>query len=332
VTFEPRLNFREHFDKFFLRKSNPDFYMNHHRTDTYQAGGVVTYSWDELTLPVAADYGEEIITSSNLGDHRRGHWDLVADPTYRWADDSSLNLTLRLDDYTTFGEEVTGSVSYKRVLDEAQDVYATFGRTMRVPTFTELYYSDPTTVGDPDLKPEHALNFETGWGRRFSEKVRTSLSFFVRQEDDTIDYTKLTPADPRFVARNISQSIAFGPSLFGEWRASERIAWDMRYSYTEKRSDDGGLIYKYGPNYLKHFIDLGMTNVFSWGSHRVDIIMNKEPLRRAWTLVNERVSWDLSKGWEVFGEVENLLNVEYQETEGIPSSGRLFRVGVKATW
>ncbi|MBK9964910.1 MAG: TonB-dependent receptor [Holophagales bacterium] len=39
---------------------------------------------------------------------------------------------------------------------------ASVGTAFRVPTFTELYYVDPQTIGNPDLRPEQATNVETG--------------------------------------------------------------------------------------------------------------------------------------------------------------------------
>ena len=41
-------------------------------------------------------------------------------------------------------------------------LYGDFGYTYRVPTFTEMFYIGPTTIGNPDLEPESALSEEIG--------------------------------------------------------------------------------------------------------------------------------------------------------------------------
>jgi len=331
-TFEPRASWRRHHDKFALNVENIAFYLNHHRTDTTGAGATVTRHFGSWDLPLGFDYGEERITSANLGAHDRGHWNAFLDPRLELSDRTALNITLRLDDYTTSGSEVTGGVALTHACADRADVFVTFGRTTRVPTFTELYYIDPTTAGDPGLEPEHALNLEAGWRKKITPDMDAALSLFGRREDDTIDFTKLTPADARFVARNISRAHSWGLNGFVAWQASDTAGLDLRYVYSDKKLDDTGLLYKYGYSYIKHMVRLGFDWDLAVGHNRCDVIMKKKPTRRAWVVVNDRFTLPLSDGWRLFAEVTNLFNQEYQEIDGIPEQGRLFRLGLDLTW
>jgi iron complex outermembrane receptor protein len=331
-TFEPHANFREHFDKFMLSILNPALSLNHHRTDTYGGGGVLKAPYSGGDFVFGADVGEERIISKNLGKHTRGHWNAYIDPSFEINSNSTLNVALRVDDYTTFQEEVTGSLSLKHLINEESDGYVTVGRAIRVPTFTELYYSDPTTAGNINLKPEQAYNAEAGYHRRLAKDVDGTFSFFVRQEYDTIDFTKLTSADPRFIARNISDAFVFGLNAFAKWQVSEKTSLDLRYFFANKRQKGDSLIYKYGLNLLKHMIDLGMDSKLPFGRNRADIIMKKKPDRREWVLLNDRLAFDVRKDVELFCEVYNLLNVEFQEIAGVPQEGRQFKFGMKFTW
>lgn len=331
-TFEPRLDFRQHHDKFVLTRENPSLYLNHHTTNTYRAGGILSFPSEKVDFVVGADYEEESIVSNNLGKHTRGHWDFYLDPTYAWAEGSSVNLTVRVDDYTTFPEEFTGSLSLTHEFTEESRVWASAGRTIRVPTFTELYYSDPTTAGDPNLKPEKAWGFEAGGRAGLRQDLDMTGSFFLRQENDTIDFTKRTPADAKFIARNISRAFSYGLNLFIQWKANETTSFDFRYAYASKRQKSEGLVYKYGLNYARHLIDLGMDRQFSFGHNRVDIVFKKKPDRRGWVLVNDKFSVNVLKNLEVFLQVNNLFNVEYQEIEGVPDEGRQVNVGAKWIW
>lgn len=331
-TFEPHANFREHFDKFMLNIFNPGLTLNHHRTDTYSGGGVLRIPHAKGDFVFGADVGEERIASNNLGKHARGHWDAYIDPSLEIGSYSTLNLALRIDDYMTFKEEVTGSFSLKHLISEESDCSVTVGRTIRVPTFTELYYSDPTTAGDAALKPEQAYNAQAAYHRNFRKDLEGTFSFFVRQEYDTIDFTKLAVVDPRFIARNISDAAVFGLNAYAKWQVSEKMSLDLRYFFANKRQKGDGLIYKYGLNFLKHMIDLGMDNKLPLGHNRVDIIMKKKPNRREWVLLNDRVSFEVRKDVELFCEVYNLLNVEVQEIAGVPGSGRQFKFGAKFSW
>ena len=39
---------------------------------------------------------------------------------------------------------------------------ATVNRAFRLPNYTDLYYHDPANIGNPNLRPEHAMNYEGG--------------------------------------------------------------------------------------------------------------------------------------------------------------------------
>ncbi|MFA5038082.1 MAG: TonB-dependent receptor [Candidatus Omnitrophota bacterium] len=334
LRFEPRVNFRRHHDKFMLDITRPDFYLNNHRTDSFLAGGSVSYSpQEEWRLALGADWGYENITSNNLGKHRREHWDVYIDPSWRMTPSSSLHLTLRLDDYSTFGTEATGGLTWKYLFENESEWYVTAGRTIRVPTFTELYYSDPTTDGNEDLKAEKAYNIESGWTVSPTKTTRVTLSAFLRREMDTIDFTKLSASDAKFMARNISRALAGGMNFYGRWEPGGRFAADLRYAYVSKKIDDDGLLYKYGLNYLDHLVVLGVDMTLAFGiRNRTEVVFKKKPARRGWTLINDRLSWSPKRDWEVFCQVDNLFNAEYQEIEGIPEPGRIAKFGVKYSW
>lgn len=332
-SFEPRFDFRQHHDKFMLDITHPDLYLNHHRTDMFLAGGRFEFPYETVKLATGADYGEDRITSNNLGNHNRQHWDTYLDSTFKLSDALNAQASLRVDDYSTFKEEVTGSVLIKRLFSDASDLYAVFGRSVRIPTFTELYYSDPYTGSDPNLKPEQALNLECGWNKKLLPSLDGSFSFFVRQEYDTIDFVKTDPSPSvKFIATNISEATTEGLNLFTRWRASERLTLDLRYFFANKRVKDNGNIYKYGLNYAKHMLDLGIDLGLPFGHNRIDFVMKKKPGRRAWVLVNDRFTFDINKNFEFFCEVYNLLNIEYQEIAGIPESDRLVKCGVQYQW
>lgn len=332
LRLEPHLNFRQHHDKFMLDITNPSLYLNYHQTDVYELGNRLAVPFAQGEFGLGADYGEERITSNNLGKHIRSRWDVYLNPVFELSPRRTLNFVLRCDDYSTFGEELTGSVSLKHNLDDKSDVYAALGRTIRIPTFTELYYSDPTTAGDLNLKPEQAYHLEAGGNRQLREDLNFSFSFFVRQEYDTIDFTKLAPSDPKFIARNISEAFTCGLNTVLKWQATEKTFLDLRYFYADKRLNDDGKIYKYGLSFLKHMVNLGIDNELPFGHNRIDFIMKKKPIRRAWLLVNDRMTYSVNKNIELFFEVYNLGNVEYQEIEGVPEQGRLFKFGTKFTW
>src|SRR5690606_6174035 len=75
--------------------------------------------------------------------------------------------------------------------------------TYRIPTYTDLYYSDPTSLGNENLDPEEAIAEELGIAYK-KEKFSASLAFFNRDSNNLIDYVKENE-DDLFQATNIAE-------------------------------------------------------------------------------------------------------------------------------
>ena len=79
---------------------------------------------------------------------------------------------------------------------------ASASRAFRVPTYTDLYYSDPANQGNPHLLPEHAWTYESGLDWTPSSRVRGAVTVFERRERNGIDYYRTSP-DAVWQALNI---------------------------------------------------------------------------------------------------------------------------------
>ena len=68
-------------------------------------------------------------------------------------------------------------------ISNSSSVYANVGRSFRMPTFRQLYYSSGALLANPDLKPEYGWNYEVGYkydtGR---EQVKAAI-FHIDLED-----------------------------------------------------------------------------------------------------------------------------------------------------
>jgi iron complex outermembrane receptor protein len=72
-------------------------------------------------------------------------------------------------------------------------VHGSVTHAFRLPSYTDLYYHDPGNVGNPDLHPEKAWNFEGGADWDFSPHVRATFNIFNLRERDVIDYVRPFP-------------------------------------------------------------------------------------------------------------------------------------------
>jgi iron complex outermembrane receptor protein len=73
---------------------------------------------------------------------------------------------------------------------------ASGGYGFRLPTYTDLYYSDPATIGNPNLKPESAWSGEGGADWAPSSHLTLSATGFYNRQHNTIDYLRYLGASP----------------------------------------------------------------------------------------------------------------------------------------
>jgi outer membrane receptor protein involved in Fe transport len=85
-----------------------------------------------------------------------------------------------------FAPHLAGSLR----LDHQLKLRASGGYGFRLPTYTDLYYSDPATIGNPKLKPESAWSGEAGADWVPSSRFSLSATGFYNRQHDTIDYVR----------------------------------------------------------------------------------------------------------------------------------------------
>jgi iron complex outermembrane receptor protein len=193
---------RRHSDEFVLLRNDPAIYENNHVDDSWQASLRETLAVrKDSALLMGLEADGDSIDSYNfsggarafaLGIHARnrgaGYVDLDLRPAkQRW----SLSVGAREEIFSggaqaVFSPELAGSL---RVAKSVK-LRASGGYGFRIPTYTDLYYSDPSTLGNPYLKPESAWSSDAGADWAPSTKLTLSATGFYSQQHDTIDYVK----------------------------------------------------------------------------------------------------------------------------------------------
>ena len=328
-TFKPNFLWRRHYDKFALDERLASY--NKHHTDMFvpsvylqkELGGLGKWGW-------GLEWAQEQIISTNLGKHWRDQKSLYLDDSLKLNERLSLGFSGRWDDFSNFKDELSGSLSAKyKILD---NLAINFGisRSIRVPSFTELYYQDVTTIGSSILSAEKAWSYQAGLEYEI-ESLTSSFTIFRRQEKEMIDWVKSDPSQ-KWQAKNITADNVFGIEYALSKKINQIISWDANYTYTNKEIDQKGYLYKYGPNYAKHLVNTVFNFDFPFGRQEIGFSYKKRPTRRGWLLMNAGLNYNLNPRAKIFLNSSNLLNVEYQDIEGIPQSGRYVEAGVRLAW
>ncbi|MFH1507400.1 MAG: TonB-dependent receptor [Candidatus Omnitrophota bacterium] len=327
---KPNLLWRRHYDKFMLDKTQQrSRYLNHHRTDIITPNIYFQKETEALgVLGLGLEYGQEDISSTNLGKYNREHKSIYMDDSRKICPQGLLGLSYRLDDFDSFGGVHTGSANFKYDLNNNNRLHFGVSRSMRIPSFTELYYNDPTTLGNIGLEAEKAWNYQSGFERKI-ERGMLGITFFLRIEEGSIDWVKRTSTQDKWQVENIKGNKVPGVENYLKFRLNRSIDLDVNYTYINKRTDEKGYIYKYGTNYARHLINNSLFFKLPFGVQALSFTYKKKPNRDGWLLVESRFNYEVNKQTQFFLKISNLFNVEYQEIESIPQPGRWVEVGFR---
>lgn len=333
LIIKSNFSWRRHYDKFMLDKTQlRSTSLNHHRSDVYTPNIYFQKETETLgSLGLGLEYGEERINSTVLGKHNRNHKSIFIDNSKDLTPKLSLGSSARTDDYDDFGQAYAGSLNFRYKVTEENSLHFGVSRSIRIPAFHELYYDDPISTGNAGLSCEKSLNYEAGLDYK-KERLSAGTTFFLRQEEDFIDWVKRTPTQAKWQAENITEAEVKGIEGYFKLELNKNLSLNSNYTYIDKRINDRSYLYKYGPNYIRHLINTVVNFNLPFGIQTMGLTYKKKPRRDGWFLLNTHLSYTINKNLQIFLNITNLLNVEYQEIEGIPQPGRWVEVGIRLEW
>lgn len=344
----PSAAVRTHHDDFALVRTDPDFYRNVTDTDRTAFRLVARHALFGGTLAVGGEAGRDSLDSTKLGNHDRARQAAFVElgRPFSTASPSAggFRAGLRLDHYDDFGSRVSPQLGAWVALGKAVRARASVGTAFRVPTFTELYYVDPQTIGNPGLTPEKATNVEAGltWG---SSLVTIDAALFQRHGTDLIDFVRSSPSEA-WRATNVRTvdtlgfegTVSFEPARVARSPLTRLALRAAFYSadLEELKSGAGATEGRYVLDPLRVRCDLLAEARLPF---RVDALARLSYFDRpsfddGVLLLDARLGYDLLEGniLEVYAEGSNLGDVRYEEVPGVPLPGITLAAGVRLTW
>ncbi len=174
LRFTPSLYWRRHNDKFELfRNAAPSWYKNHnyHRTDVLGGGANLSYISDLGTTSAGVEVRYEGILSNVLGKPLSTPISVPGEGGAMFTrSDSRVNTSLflehsvtagicsasfgvMLNDNTAFGFKAFPGMDVNLKITGGASVFASANKALRIPTFTDLYYSAPNMTAYPAPSP-----------------------------------------------------------------------------------------------------------------------------------------------------------------------------------
>ncbi|MBR9989059.1 MAG: TonB-dependent receptor [Gemmatimonadetes bacterium] len=320
-------------DRFHFDTRIPDRFINEHHTQL--AGGraqVIAVVREDLTLSAGLEANADRIRSSNLGDHARQWLSLSAATSWHAARWMEADAGLRLDVHDSHRPQLNPTVGLLFRLGEQWSARTSVGRSFRLPTYTDLYYSDPATRGNADLRPESAWSGEAGLRWQPLPVLGMTVTAFRRDQRDLIDYVQQNPGE-MFIAMNFSSAMIDGLESSVEWKAAssgwlERAGLSVQLLSTEldTRSAYRTRYALSAPSRLLRAVLAGtLPGRFRWHG---TVIAADQQVARDYVTVDFVLRRNIGS-ISLYIAADNLSNSAIEEFPGLPLHGRWLRAGVE---
>lgn len=359
--------YRQHRDNWQLTRENPEIYQNFHQTNVYGARAKVIFYSRIGKSSFGLNAKSENLLSSSMGEkldtpediswakgnqfkyaYQREHVGLYFEQSKEFAKKWRVSLGLLLHSYS--GQEQSVNVypgmdiSYQA--SKSFKIFSSINNAMRLPTFTDLFYSGPANLGNPNLVPEKSLTFELG-AEYVQPAYQFQATFFRRHGTDIIDWIW---HDSIWKTENITQLTTNGIELATQLNPDK--LWDVKfwkkfaadYTYLDMQKEEANIQSKYALNNLRHQFNMAMQfelmrnlklqvqasyndRLGSYQSYDFDHGVYVDHLYEDYWSINAKLSYQY-KTMEAYVEANNLSDVKVVEF-GVPQAGLWILGGIK---
>lgn len=321
---------------------------NRHWTHAAQAAFHAHYASSIGRTSLGAEFKDEYIHSSAMGEHNRLQATLSAEQQFIWRGlAASVGLAGHYN--TWFGWYASGAANIGYFFLRTGSVYLAAGRSLRMPTWTDMYYKAGVQRGSTNLKAEKAWMLSLGaqytWQWEQAGTLHLAGDIYYRWGQDIIDWTYNT-TDSLFYATNQNQVDAFGIDITADYRYNQWLrAITVRYAYTTLSLDLSHTNSQY-LDYLRHKVVITLDHgIYVWttgclganwslrwqdrqGTY-VDIYGTPGNAYRPVLLLNGSVYVELPHV-KVTLECQNMTNQHYYDYSGVLMPGAWGRISVTA--
>ena len=327
--------YTRHTDLFVLFVDQPAIYENNHITTSYE--GALRRADDigrNTTLAYGLEESGDAIHSNSLGVHARNQGAGYANLSLRSLRRFSISIGAREAVLSGQGSVFSPSAAAAFTLTKTLRLRGSAGHGFRQPTYVDLYYSDPATIGNPALKPESSWSFDGGadWTPAANGRLTLTAVGFRLNQTNAIDYTKpaSAPSD-KWQAVNVPTLDISGAE------ASARIhltaTQQLQFSYTAAHSGNlpPNYLSEYAFNYAAQDAIFAYTGSFGQLTARTQVNVVHKTTQTAYPL------WDIDLARNA-GRVRpylrllNLSNTAYTEILNVPMQGRTIMGGMELNW
>ncbi|MDE0979039.1 MAG: TonB-dependent receptor [Flavobacteriales bacterium] len=329
---------------------------NQHRSLTAAVNGKFQWFLDQSAWTFSADVREEIIHSNRLGSAVEGAPEMYpradqrtnVDALVSWRGHSEsgrlvASVTSGVNVNSRFGMNYLPSadIRYRLGVDQGVVIFASAGRSVRHPSFTDLYYNVGGAQGSEDLLSEWADQAEAGgrWAPQQGRFVLEATGFIRRGRNliDWIKYDQSVPAVDVYQAANLSSVDFYGGDVAATYRWDASLLRSARISYAWVEADR--IAQDFTSSYVLDFLNTKLDLVTDWSlpldvnaGVRYSMQQRNQPFERvSGNATFHLLSLSLERAWGEQNQIRtairmnNALDEQYLDIGQVVQPGRHYR-------
>ena len=330
----PRVYWKRGEDDYVYIRDNPSVYRNLHITNKVGVEANASYTSNIGITGFGLDVSRIFISSNNLGNRNRTMANLFLEHRFKFADDR-LDITpgVAVTYFSDFKFHAFPGLDIGYQLSDNLKVYGNLGLTYRIPTYTDLYYNDSSTAGNPDLNPEEAFSQEIGL-KHISGKFTTSLAIFNRNATNLIDFIRPnTDPSSKYVATNITKVSTQGFEFNTDYHFkinefNQKLSFG--YNFLEDDIlDQNKDLSRYSLNTLKHqFITRFESKLFKNVRQNIIYKYAERTIGTSYNVWDASILVDFNK-FSLTVTANNIFNADYIEAGFVPMPGSNVLFGLR---
>ena len=341
---KPKLYWKRNQDMYVYLRDNPSVYRNLHITNKIGAELNGSYESNKGITGFGVDISSIKLSSNNLGERKRTMVNLFLEHQMKFAEnkidvtpgvafsyfsDVSTNQNYQNNFFRNFFMYPGIDIGY--VLNDDVKLYSNIGYTYRVPTYTDLFYTSPTTIGNENLKPEKAFTKEIGLDYT-KGNFNFIFTLYNRDASDVIDYVKNVESAPweAFNIREINTK-GYELGLTYNFYVASFLNHSIKIGYSNIKDDLKQTDFnfsRYSLNSLKNHLTTSYS--FEIKKNLKSSIIYKYAERNFgedYSVMDIKVSYTLKK-YNLYITGNNLFDTVYSETNLVEMPGRNVLLGL----
>ena len=341
---KPKLYWKRNQDMYVYLRDNPSVYRNLHITNKIGAELNGSYESNNGITGFGVDISSIKLSSNNLGERKRTMVNLFLEHQMKFAEnkidvtpgvafsyfsDVSTNQNYQNNFFRNFFMYPGIDIGY--VLNDDVKLYSNIGYTYRVPTYTDLFYTSPTTIGNENLKPEKAFTKEIGLDYT-KGNFNFIFTLYNRDASDVIDYVKNVESAPweAFNIREINTK-GYELGLTYNFYVASFLNHSIKIGYSNIKDDLKQTDFnfsRYSLNSLKNHLTTSYS--FEIKKNLKSSIIYKYAERNFggdYSVMDIKVSYTLKK-YNLYITANNLFDTIYSETNLVEMPGRNILLGL----